>query len=186
MPLVTIGLLRAAEPSNPDSYYATLVDSMCVYAERYAIDTPLRLAHFLSQIGHESGFRIIEENGSYSVPRMRQVFGCKGGSKNYDAQRDDCAFGRLREKLWTERVTYSRNPRNLLSYVYASRLGNGDEGTGDGFHYRGRGMIQLTGRTNYGAFTAAHNARNPEEIRDFVDDPDLLLKVPKFGVESAY
>ena len=186
MPLITVGVLKAADASNSDSYYAAIADAMSAYAGAYAVDTPLRVAHFLSQIGHESGFRIIEENGSYSVQRMRQIFGCKGGNKNYDAERDDCKLGRLRAKLWSEPSAYARNPEKLLSYVYASRLGNGDEDTGDGFRYRGRGMIQLTGRTNYDAFTTAHNARNPDDIRDFVHEPDLLVREPKLGVESAF
>lgn len=183
---ITVELLRAADSSNPDSYYASIVDAMDSYAQSYAVDTALRVAHFLSQIGHESGFRAVEENGSYGEQRMHQIFGCKGGSKNYDAARDDCTLGRLRDKLWTEPATYARNPKNLLSYAYASRLGNGDEASSDGYHYRGRGMIQLTGKANYAAFTAAHNAKNPDEQRSFVDDPDLIVTMPKFGVESAF
>lgn len=183
---MTTALLKAADSTNKDAYYDSIVEMMNEYAEAYAIDTALRVAHFLSQIGHESGFRIVEENGNYSAARMRKIFGCKGGSKNYDTAKDDCTRGRLRDKLWTEETTYAGNSKNLLGYVYASRLGNGDEASGDGYKYRGRGMMQLTGKQNYSKFTASHNEKNPDDPRDFVANPDLLVTDTKYGIESAY
>ena len=183
---ITTALLKAADSTNTDEYYDSIVEAMTKYAEAYAIDTALRVAHFLSQIGHESGFRIVEEAGSYSAKRMREIFGCRGGSGNYDAAKDDCKLGRLRDKLWTEEGKYAGNPKNLLGFVYASRLGNGDEASGDGFKYRGRGMIQLTGKTNYSKFTTSHNAKSPEDQRDFVENPDLLVTNTTYGIESAY
>jgi predicted chitinase len=183
---ITTALLRAAEPTNTDAYYDSILDAMNQYADLYAINTPLRVAHFLSQIGHESQFKIIEENGAYSAKRMRQIFGCKGGQRNYDASRDDCKLGRLRDKLWAEEGKYANNSQNLLGYVYASRFDNGDEASGDGYKYRGRGMMQLTFKSNYAAFTITHNKRNPDDQRDFVANPDLLVSEPKYGIESAY
>jgi len=183
---ITAALLRAADTSNPADYYDAIAEAMNEYAQVYEIDTALRIAHFLSQIGHESGFRVVQENGKYSATRMRQIFGCKGGMKNYDAATDDCKLGQLRQKLWTEESRYAGNAKNLLAYVYASRLGNGDEATGDGYSYRGRGMMQLTGKSNYQNFTDAHNAKNPNDPRDFVAEPDLLLTHPQYGIESAY
>jgi predicted chitinase len=117
---------------------------------------------------------------------MREVFGCKGGMKNYDATKDDCKFGRLRCKLWTEEARYAGNARNLLSYAYALRMGNGDEASGDGFKYRGRGMMQLTGKTNYRDFTKSHNLKLPNDQQDFVANPDLLSTELKYGIESAF
>ncbi|QNA91172.1 glycoside hydrolase family 19 protein [Massilia sp. Dwa41.01b] len=152
----------------------------------------MRLAHFLAQIGHESSFRASEENGHYSAARMHEVFGCRGGAAGYDRARDDCRLGldgqpaRLRPKLWLEQDSYAGNPARLLSYVYANRLGNGDEESGDGYRYRGRGLIQLTGKANYQAFTQAHNARDSGDPRDFVADPDLLLSELKYAIESAF
>jgi len=183
---ITTASLKAADSTNKDSYYDSIVEMMNRYAEAYAINTALRVAHFLSQIGHESGFKIVQENGNYSAARMRKIFGCKGGSKNYDTAKDDCAMGRLRDKLWTEETRYAGNPKNLLGYVYASRFGNGDEASGDGYKYRGRGMMQLTFKANYSKFTASHNQKNPDDPRDFVADPDLLLTDTKYGIESAY
>jgi predicted chitinase len=183
---ITIALLKAADSSNSDEYYGGIADAMNRYAEIYALNTPIRIAHFLSQIGHESGFKIVEENGSYSATRMREVFGCMGGMKNYDKTKDDCKFGRLRAKLWSEEAKYAHNPKNLLGYVYASRLGNGDEASGDGYAYRGRGMIQLTGRNNYAKFTALHNSKNPADPRDFVAHPELIATDIQYGIESAF
>jgi predicted chitinase len=189
---ITVALLRAADASNADAYYATIVDALNDYAHRYDVDTPLRLAHFLAQIGHESGFRPLEENGNYSAPRMREIFGCRGGRSQYDRASDECRLGsdgqpaRLRPKLWLEADSYAGNPARLLAYVYANRLGNGDEASGDGYRYRGRGLIQLTGKTNYAAFTEAHNARTPADPRDFVAEPELLMSERKYAIESAF
>ncbi|MFC5480187.1 glycoside hydrolase family 19 protein [Massilia suwonensis] len=191
-PVVTLALLRAADASNSDAYYAGIVDALNDGARRYAVNTPLRLAHFLAQIGHESGFRALEENGRYSAPRMREIFGCRGGPARYDRALDDCRLDaegrpdRLRPKLWLEADSYAGNPERLLSYVYANRLGNGDEASGDGFRYRGRGLIQLTGKDNYADFTAAHNARNSLDPRDFVAEPELLMSELKYAIESAF
>jgi len=190
--LVTPALLRAADASNPDSYYAAMVDALNDYARRYQVDTPLRLAHFLSQIGHESGLRAREENGHYTAPRMREIFGCRGGRAQYERASDDCRLGpdgqsgRLRPKLWLEAASYAGQPERLLSYVYANRLGNGDEASGDGYRYRGRGLIQLTGKDNYAAFTQAHNARTPLDPQDFVARPDLLMSELNYAIESAF
>jgi predicted chitinase len=191
-PTVTLALLRAADTSNPDDYYAGIVDALNDYARRYQVNTPLRLAHFLAQIGHESGFRALEENGNYSALRMREIFGCRGGRAQYDKTSDECRLGpdgqpaRLRPKLWLEADSYAGNPQRLLSYVYANRLGNGDEASMDGYRYRGRGLVQLTGKDNYAAFTAAHNAHNGADLRDFVAQPDLIMSELNYAIESAF
>ncbi len=92
---------------------------------------------------------------------MRKTFGCKGGSRQYDKNTDDCKLGRLREKLWTQESKYAHNPKNLANYVYARKsLGNGNELSGDGYKYRGgRGIMQLTGKNNYQMFTNKHNIK---------------------------
>jgi predicted chitinase len=189
---VTAELLLAADASNSLEYYRSIAASLDDFARAYAVNTPTRLAHFLAQIGHESSFRAAEEIGSYSARRMREIFGCRGGPTRYDARLDDCALGpdgnpaRARPKLWTDEARYVRNPQALLSYVYALRLGNGDEASRDGFRYRGRGLIQLTGRTNYDDFTACHNRTNPHDPQDFVGNPDLLVSELKYALESAF
>jgi hypothetical protein len=185
---ITVEMLAAAEPGNSKEYYEDIVDMLNDSAKAYSINTPLRIAHFLAQIGHESHFRNLEEKGVYTARRMREVFGCKGGMKNYDPVKDDCKLGRLRDKLWSEEKTYAGNASKLLSYVYANRvnLGNGDEMSGEGYKYRGRGFIQLTGKINYSAFTKAHNAAYPDDLQDFVANPDLLVTEKKYGIEAAF
>lgn len=125
---------------------------------RFRIDTPLRLAHFLAQCGHESGsFRATVENLNYSADRLLQIF------PRYF-------------KTAAVANSYARNQERIANRVYASRMGNGPESSGDGWKYRGRGYIQLTGKSNYAAFDA------------FVDDaiienPDLVST--KFPLLSA-
>lgn len=183
---ITVELLLVAEPANNRDYYESIVDAMSACASAYQINTPLRIAHFLAQIGHESKFRSVAENGYYEGPRMRQIFGC--GRPGYDKATNECKLGakRLRPKLWTEEAKYARHPENLLNYVYALRLGNGDEASGDGFRYRGRGFMQLTGKDNYKQFTASHNRTHPADVQDFVAHPDLLVSELKYGTESAF
>jgi len=99
---------------------------------RYGINTPLRIAHFLSQTAHESsGFKIAVENLRYtSADRLCQV---------WPSRFPDAASA----------APYVNNPEKLGNAVYANRLGNGPPQSGDGFGYRGRGLIQITGKTNY-------------------------------------
>lgn len=157
-----------------------------MYAPTYKIDTPLRIVHFLAQVGHESQFKVKSENGNYSPRRMREIFGCKGGQKNYNTGEDDCDLGRLRSKLWSHEHLYANNAIKLLSYVYADRMGNRGEETQDGYNYRGRGIIQLTGRFNYERYTRIHNTANPSDLKDFVVNPDLIIDELQYGVESAF
>ncbi|PJE86287.1 lytic enzyme [Yersinia mollaretii] len=144
------------------------------------------IAHFLSQVGHESGFVIIEENLNYSAKGMRRIFGCIKGPSNYNKVTDDCNLGRLRGKLWTQEATYAHSPESLANYVYENRMGNGLESSGEGYKYRGRGMIQLTGKDGYSYFTETHNKQNPDDIKDFVKNPNLIISDIEYGVESAF
>ena len=100
----------------------------------YEIDTGLRVAHFLAQVLHESGkLRHVEENLNYSSEALLKVFG----------------------KYFTpsEAADYARDPKRIGSRVYGGRMGNGPEQSGEGYRYRGRGLIQLTGKNNYRKFS---------------------------------
>jgi putative chitinase len=117
--------------------------------EVFGIDTPLRLSHFLAQCATESGnFKLIRENLNYSAKGLMGVF------KKY--------FPTL--ALATE---YQQKPEMIASKVYGGRMGNGDETTREGYKFRGRGYIQLTGKNNYTAFGKVVNA-------DLVSNPDLV------------
>jgi len=114
----------------PDPVLAQIPDT----AAKFEINTPLRLAHFLAQCGHESGqFRVVNENLNYGAKGLLGIF------KKYFPTEDKAK-------------TYERKPEKIANLVYASRMGNGPESSGDGYKYRGRGYIQLTGKDNYTAF----------------------------------
>jgi putative chitinase len=103
-------------------------------AQKFQIDSALRLAHFLAQCGHESGgFRLTKENLNYSAKGLNGIF------KKY--------FPTLQSAL-----PYERKPEKIANKVYGGRMGNGPESSGDGAKFCGRGYIQLTGKDNYTAF----------------------------------
>ena len=123
-------------------------------AQKYNITTPLRLAHFLAQCGHESGgFKAVTENLNYGAKGLRGVFG-----KYFPT--DALA------------LQYERKPEKIANRVYSSRMGNGNEASGEGWKFRGRGFIQLTGKDNYKAFDATVED-------DILANPDLVaIKYP--------
>jgi putative chitinase len=137
---------------------ANVMDEIPLIMEKFGIDNPLKLSHFLSQCAHESGnFKFLNENLNYSADGLRKIF------PKY--------FPTLEAAN-----KYARQPEKIANKVYGGRMGNGDEASGDGFKFRGRGYIQLTGKDNYAAFDK------------FVDDdimanPDLVAT--KYPLTSA-
>jgi len=130
----------------PDNVLSQIPDVV----KDYEINTPLRLAHFLGQCSHESGeFKTTQENLNYSADRLKVIF-----PKYFPG---DLA------------TSYARQPEKIGSRVYANRMGNGDEASKEGYKFRGRGYIQLTGKNNYSAF----NDELPEGI-DCLINPDLV------------
>lgn len=125
---------------------------------KYKITDPLRLAHFLAQIAHESGnFTAVVENLNYSSDGLLKTF----------------------PKYFKDRAIadwYARKPQQIGGRVYANRMGNGNEASGDGFKFRGRGYLQLTGKDNYKAFSAFIG-------QDCVADPTLVAN--KYPMDSA-
>ena len=116
---------------------------------KFEINTPLRLAHFLAQCGHESGgFKLVRENLNYGAKGLRTIF-----SKYFPT--DDLA------------LQYERKPEKIANKVYANRMMNGDEASGDGYKFCGRGYIQLTGKENYTNFGKAIEV-------DLTATPDLV------------
>ena len=126
--------------------------------DKFQINTPLRVSHFLAQVMHESGnFKFLSENLNYSADGLKKIFG----------------------KYFPDTLSesYARKPEKIGSRVYASRMGNGDEASKDGFKFKGRGYIQLTGKNNYTAFGKSLN-------EDIVANPDKLA-TPEYGMLSA-
>jgi len=145
-PVVSSGNLKLENLKGhiPD----TVISQIPETASKFGIDTPLKLAHFLAQCGHESGgFKLTQENLNYSAQGLKNIF-----PKYFP--------GNLSE-------SYARNPQKIASKVYGGRMGNGAESTGEGFKFRGRGYIQLTGKDNYTAFGKAIN-------EDVISNPDLV------------
>ena len=137
----------------PDSVIAQIPDT----AAKFGITNKLRLAHFLAQCGHESNnFKAVTENLNYSADGLKKIF-----PKYFP--------GNLNEM-------YARNPEKIASRVYASRMGNGDEASREGFKFRGRGFIQLTGKSNYTNFTKFIG-------EDCVGNPELVAT--KYPLASA-
>lgn len=118
---------------------------------KYQIDTPLRQAAFMSQVAVESaGLTIFVENLNYSKEGLLKVFGKYFNASNVD--------------------TYVRKPEKIANKVYANRMGNGDESSGDGWRYRGSGAIQLTGKTNQSTFAKAIN-KPLDQLHDYLVSP---------------
>ena len=129
----------------PDAVIAQIPDT----ASKFAINTPLRLVHFLAQCGHESGgFRATQENLNYSAKGLTGTF-----KKYFPSE--------------AAATPYARNPVKIASKVYGGRMGNGPESTQEGYKFRGRGYIQLTGKENYTAFGKSINediCSNPDKV----------------------
>lgn len=137
--------------------FCNLLDNLLPVA---GIDTKERVNMFLAQCGHESGgFTAFSENLNYSAKGLRTVF-----PKYFP---DDSIAN-----------AYERNPEKIANKVYANRMGNGPESSGDGWKYRGRGILQCTGKDNYTAFSKDMNI-------DAVNNPDLLSTDLSVAIKSA-
>ena len=152
---MSVKLLQEKIGSTPDGDFGpnTLRKAMEFYKM-----TPERAAHFFAQTAHETGeFKLFMENLNYSVKGLQSIFG-----KYFP--------GNLEE-------SYARKPEKIANRVYADRMGNGDEKSGDGWKYRGRGALQLTGKSNYKAFS--EYLKKPE----IMENPDLVAE--EYAFESA-
>jgi putative chitinase len=135
MSVLTLEQLKQMVPGNP--HIAHWHEALDQLLEDYGINTPHRVAHFIAQCAHESGgFKFIRENLNYSAQGLMGTF------KKYFPTMD------LAQQ-------YQRQPERIANRVYASRMGNGDEASGDGWRYCGRGLIQLTGKDNYTFFAGS-------------------------------
>lgn len=138
----------------PESVLSQIGDTI----KKFELNTPLRLAHFLAQCGHESGgFKVVNENLNYSAKGLLTTF------KKY-----------FKDTTLAEQ--YQRNPEKIASKVYGGRMGNGPESTKEGFKFRGRGYIQLTGKDNYSLF-------DKEVPENLIENPDLVAT--KYPLLSA-
>lgn len=155
-PIANSGNLKLSNLKGhiPDAVIAMIPDT----AAKFAINTPLRLAHFLAQCGHESGgFRATQENLNYSAKGLMGIFKKYFPTSALAAQ-------------------YERKPEKIAARVYGGRMGNGSEASGEGYKFRGRGYIQLTGKENYTAFGKSIG-------EDILSNPDVVSS--KYALLSA-
>ena len=147
---LTLEQLKQIVPGNP--YIEHWHEALCEVLPDYDIDTPQRIAAFLAQCAHESGgFKAIKENLNYRPPTLRKLFG-----KYFPT-----------DALAEEYCAKPNKQEAIANRIYASRMGNGPEESGDGYRYCGRGLIQLTGKDNYTRF--AESIETPvEEIPEFL------------------
>jgi putative chitinase len=142
---------------NPDGDFGK--KSFTAISEYLSITDPIKAVHFFAQCSHETNdFKAFEENLNYSQSGLLKIFG-----KYFNA---------------TQAKEFERNPERIANKVYSNRIGNGDEQSGDGWKYRGRGALQLTGKANYQAFA------------DYVNDPSIMecpekLLSPEYLFKSA-
>jgi putative chitinase len=154
---ITADLIKSLYPQykHPDDLAECLNESF----DKYEINTVNRAAGFLAQCGHESnGFTVLKENLNYKAEALNQIF-----HKYFPTVESAQSF--------------AHNPEMIANKIYANRMGNGDEASGDGYKFRGRGAIQLTGRDNYTRFGATLGL-----------DPDSCvadMETLDGGVESA-
>lgn len=143
---------------NPDidEWYS----AMSLLFPKYEIDTPARIAGFVAQCGHESqNFKTLEENLNYSAEGLNRTFPKYFVKAGRDAQ------------------AYHRQPEKIANVVYANRMGNGDIASGEGWKFRGRGVIQLTGKDNYSRFA--------KYVGKSIDETIEYLKTKQGALESA-
>ena len=145
---ITTEQLKSCIGNNP--YLEQWTSALNQLLPDYGIDTPQRVAAFIAQCAHESGnFVFLKENLNYRAASLRKVF-----PKYFPT--DELA------------ADYANQPERIANRIYANRMGNGDEASGDGFRYCGRGLIQLTGRNNYQAFADSIET-TPEEASHYLE-----------------
>lgn len=154
--LVTRELLCTVTTPELADKWVIAINETC---EEFAIDTPYRIAGFVSNVAHESaGFKFVKENLNYSAASLMRVWPSRFPTVEI-AQR------------------YAMQPEKIANRAYADRMGNGNEASGDGAKFLGRGLIQLTGKNNYVAYSLACN-------NEALQHPEIVEQ-PKYAAESA-
>jgi putative chitinase len=137
------------------------VSAMNEVFPKYGIDSNNRIAAFIAQCGHESGgWTVFSENLFYGVSALESL------------------FGKYFSKAGRNAADFAKKPEKIANVIYASRMGNGNTESGDGWKYRGRGPIQLTGKSNYASFSKDMGV-------DVVTNPDLVSTDKKIALMSA-
>lgn len=165
-----IGKIFTEADSNAKDTLALMINE---YGVQFGLNTEAKLAHFLGQIGHESGSLKdgvgVVENMNYSADRLMEIWGKRfSRTDTTKANPDD----------------YDHDPEKLANFVYSNRMGNGSVESGEGYKYRGRGIIQLTGKDNYKAFSDYYKDKVDSAV-DILTNPNLLEKDSKIAIIAA-
>lgn len=157
---VTLQLLKEICPKTRSTVLTKYVEPLNTVGEHFELfDNPKRMAAFLAQVAHESGgLNVIQENLNYSAQGLMKTWP-------------------KRFPTLTIAKQYARNPQKIANKVYANRMGNGSEASGEGYKFRGRGLIQLTGKDNYTRFA--------KSIGKTLDETIKYLETPEGAVASA-
>ena len=156
--MITSDILTKIFPKTKKTIIDSFVQPFNDAMSKYAIDTPLRKAHFLAQVGHESGgLNFTIENLNYSADGLMKIF-----PKYFNTE---------------SAASHARNPQMIANRVYCNRMGNGDVASNEGWMYRGRGLIQLTGKANYSLYSIA--------LKKPVADAISFLETPAGAADSA-
>ena len=167
--MVTIDQLKQLAPAGKPEILNAIAELAVTLATQYGINTPLRMAHFLAQTGHESGdFKVVEENLNYKNTALTAMFGSRITADQANKVGRNDATGQKADQAAIANIIYG-------GAWGAKNLGNTEEG--DGSKFKGRGVIQLTGRANYTNFAKAKGIS--------VDEAAEYLKTPQGAVESA-
>jgi putative chitinase len=154
--LINAKLITSISPTANKAIVDAIVEFLPVYAKKYDFLKPIRLAHFLGQTAHESGgFRVVAENLNYSADALRRVF--------------------PRHFRVVDANKFHRNPEMIANHVYANRMDNGNYASGDGWRFRGRGLIQLTGRYNYTQFGKSIGM-TAEQVVEYCTTPEGMIE----------
>ena len=160
MSLLTKEQLAQLIPGNP--YVENWLDALNEILPEYEINTPQRIAAFIAQCAHESGgFKALKENLNYRAVTLRKIF-----PKYFP-----------NDEIANQYANLPNKQEAIANRVYANRMGNGDEASGDGYRYCGRGLIQLTGKENYSWFAAS--------LEMPVEDVPEYLQTFEGAVQSA-
>jgi putative chitinase len=177
---ITSNQLTNIFPGAASNYLQQVATELNANPAAYGLDSELRLAHFFAQVREEAGpgLEPAVESLNYAPTALQANF------KYYREHPGEAtADGYVRDPA-TRKITRPAAQQTIANKVYANRIGNGDTASGDGWAYRGRGLIQVTGRSNYAAMTAQYQKLYPGSDVDFENEPDSMVQFPN-SVRSA-
>ncbi|MBB1088720.1 glycoside hydrolase family 19 protein [Lysobacter sp. SG-8] len=175
---VTAEMLGEVWPNADADLLQDFADQLDGNLVEYNLDTPERLSHFFAQVREETGPRLrLRESMNYTSAALKATF-------SYFARNPDEAdrYGRLQDA--NGRVTQVADQEAIANRAYAGRIGNGDVASGDGWAFRGGGLLQTTGRDNYQSLQDAYENSSGDDGIDFVENPELLEQ-PQYALASA-